>query len=86
MLKYLIITFLIIYLLSRVGGFLFRSIFWMLGMRAMDKQMRNSQQQQQPRRREGDVHVDYNSYKNTNRPNSSSKGGDYIDIDYEEVK
>ena len=84
MLKYLIITFLIIYLLSRVGGFLFRSIFWMLGMRAMDKQMRQ-QQQQQPRRREGDIHVDYTAQKNNSR-NRSSKSGDYIDIDYEEVK
>lgn len=83
MLKYILITLLIIYLLSRVGGFLFRSIFWMLGMRAMDKQMRH---QQPPRRREGEIKVDYHTDKNSQRKQNPSRGGDYIDIDYEEVK
>ncbi|MDJ1492493.1 DUF4834 family protein [Cytophagaceae bacterium DM2B3-1] len=88
MFKYLLISFAIIFLLSRIGGFLFRSLFWMLGMRAVEKQMRHQEQNQrkQSRRNEGHISVDYERGQTSQRNKRSSQGGDYIDIDYEEVK
>ncbi|MCU0353734.1 MAG: DUF4834 domain-containing protein [Cytophagales bacterium] len=79
-LKFILISLLVIFVLSRVGGFLFRTLFWVLGARVVEKQMR---QQQRPRRAEGDVRVENNATQSRQSP---KKGGDYIDIDYEEVK
>ncbi len=83
MLKFIIITFLIIFVLSRIGGFLFRSLFWILGARVVEKQMRQ-QQRQQPRRNEGEVNIDSNTQAANRRGKFSPRGGDYID--YEEIK
>ncbi len=70
MLKFLIILALTLYILSKVGGFLFRS--------GSSSQAYRSQQQKP----EGTIHVD--SPPRKERKNSDVKGGDYVD--YEEVK
>lgn len=57
-------------------------------MRAVGKQMRQQEQyqRQQSRRNEGDISVDYERNQDAQRNKRTSQGGDYIDIDYEEVK
>lgn len=87
MLKFILISLLVIFVLSRIGGFLFRTLFWMLGMRMVEKQMRQqpSQRQQPPRRPEGDIVIDHAAQdSNGRRSKNSPKDGDYID--YEEIK
>ncbi len=68
--KYLIILGLILYLLSKLGGFFFR-----VGAASQ-------QRQYQQRKPEGSVNVDGQSKKE--KRSSTIKGGDYVD--YEEVK
>ena len=70
MLKFLLILCLGLYILSKVGAFLFRA-------GASSQQYRTQQ-----RKPEGKIHVDTAPRKD--RKGSSIKGGDYVD--YEEVK
>lgn len=70
MLKFLLILILALYILSKIGGFLFRA-------GASSQQYRS-----QARRPDGKIHVDTAPPKE--RKGSSIKGGDYVD--YEEVK
>ncbi len=70
MLKFLLILALSLYILSKVGGFLFRSV------------SSSQQYRAQPRKPDGKIHVDTAPKKD--RKGSSIKGGDYVD--YEEVK
>jgi hypothetical protein len=70
MLKFLLILALTVYILSKVGGFLFRA------------GASSQQPQSQQRRPDGKIHVDTAPPKD--RKGSSIKGGDYVD--YEEVK
>ena len=70
MLKFLLIIALSLYVLSKIGGFLFRT-------GASSQQNRT-----QHRKPDGSVHVD--SAPGKERKSSSIKGGDYVD--YEEVK
>ena len=70
MLKFLLILVLGIYILTKVGAFLFRG-------GASSQQYRT-----QPRKPDGKIHVD--SAPPKDRKGSSIKGGDYVD--YEEVK
>jgi hypothetical protein len=70
MLKFLLIVALSLYILSKIGGFLFRA-------GASPQPGRP-----QTRRPEGTIHVD--SVPGKSKKSSSVKGGDYVD--YEEVK
>lgn len=70
MLKFLLILALSLYILSKVGGFLFRA--------GASSQHYQSQRQ----RPDGKIHVDTPPRKD--KKGSSIKGGDYVD--FEEVK
>lgn len=70
MLKFLLILFLIIWILSKVGGFFFRA------------GMSSQQRHYQSRKPEGSIDVDGPPPKQ--KRNGNIKGGEYID--YEEVK
>ena len=70
MIRLLIILALVIYIVSKLGGFFFRA-------GAASQRGRNFQQ----RRPEGSVHVDRSAKK---EKRGDIKGGDYVD--YEEVK
>ncbi len=84
-LKFFIITFLIIFVLIRLGGFIFKTLFWMLGARAGDRNMyKQNGQRPQQHKTAGDIHIDYIPENNTKKSKTSFNGGEYVD--YEEVK
>lgn len=68
--KFIVILALIIYIISKIGGFFFR-----VGAASQ-------QRQYQQRRPEGSVHV--NAQPKKEKRSGNIKGGDYVD--YEEVK
>jgi hypothetical protein len=80
MIKFLIITFLILYLLFKVGGFLLRMLFYTIGNRAQQRFSGNGQQYTRTKPKDANVDVEYR--QSTKKP--EFKGGEYID--YEEVK
>ncbi len=87
MLKFILVTLLILFVLSRVVGFLFRTLFRTYGMRVMQEQQRRQQQPPQPkppRRAEGVIDIDFVPADQPQRPQNKPKSGDYVD--YEEVK
>jgi hypothetical protein len=85
MLKFLIITFLVIFVLIRVGGFIYKTLFWMLGARAGNRNMyRHNGQRPQQRRTAGDINIDYIPENDTKQKRAGFNGGEYVD--YEEVK
>jgi hypothetical protein len=71
MFKFLLIMALIVYILSKVGGFFFK-----VGAASQQRQY------QQPRPSDGSIHVDTPPKKA--KKSAGLKGGEYID--YEEVK
>jgi hypothetical protein len=71
MFKFLLILFLIVYVVYKIGGLFFRA------GAASQQQFRNP-----PPRREGTINVD--SIPRKEKGKTTIKGGDYID--YEEVK
>jgi len=94
LLKFILITFLIIFVLSRISGFLFRTLFWILGKRVenkrVEKQMRAQQSYQpphyrhNPRRSEGEIIIEPEPAKKDGPNRNTPKDGEYVD--YEEVK
>jgi hypothetical protein len=87
MLKFLIITFLVIFVLVRLGGFLFRTLFWMLGARAGDRNMYkqpSAGQRPQQRTSTGEINIDYIPEKEEQSKKAGFNGGEYVD--FEEVK
>ncbi len=86
MFKFILVTLLILFVLSRIVGFLFRTLFRTYGMRVMQEQQRRQQQppQQKPRRNEGVIDIDFVPADQPKRPQNKPKSGDYVD--YEEVK
>jgi len=86
MIKFLLITFLVCYLIYKLGGFLLKAFFISVG-----KKMQGSQSFQQSRtgyqhRRttNGDVDIDYVPKNGNSKKPGEFKGGEYVD--YEEVK
>jgi hypothetical protein len=87
MLKFILITLLIIFVLVRIGSFIYRTLFWMLGARAGDRNMyRQPHQGQRPQqhRSTGEIIIDYIPGQDGNNKKTGSQGGEYVD--YEEVK
>jgi hypothetical protein len=85
MLKTILIFALIIFVLSRLGGFLFRTLFWLLGAGVAKQAQKEYQRTQPPKRKEGSIHVDYVPGKETEKRRPAGfNDGEYID--YEEVK
>ncbi len=84
LLKFLIIFFLIVYLLSKVGGLLARLF---IGNLAKQNRNQTYQYNSNPRDRQpkdGNVNIDFVPDGKTKKTSKDFKGGDYID--YEEIK
>jgi hypothetical protein len=86
MIKFLIITFLILYLVFKFGGFLLRIFFNTLGNRVHQKfadQNSNGSTYTKTKPRGSNVEVEY-AANNGQHSKPEFKGGEYVD--YEEVK
>ncbi len=86
MLKTILIFALIFFLLSRLGGLLFRAAFWLLGANVPNQTPKEYHRQPPPKRKpEGSIHVDYvPGQADQKRRPANFGGGEYVD--YEEVK
>jgi hypothetical protein len=87
MIKFLIITFLILYLVFKFGGFLLRIFFNTLGNRVHQKfaeQGANGHTYSKTKPKGSNVEVEFAANKNGQNGKPEFKGGEYVD--YEEVK
>lgn len=84
MLKFLLITFLVGYLVYKVGGYLFRIFFWSLGNKMQNSQNFDRSQPQSPRPPNSNVDIDYIPKNGKEEKGKTFKGGEYVD--YEEIK
>lgn len=80
--------FLILYLLWRVFGFVFRALFMVMGKRVFDRAKQQQQQYQQQQYRQtrnsdGSIRIDHVPPK-SKKEETDFKGGEYVD--YEEIK
>ena len=86
MIKFLIISFLIIYIIYKLSGFIFKIIFSVLGGGPQQNfQTHTSKNRNRHRPKGSNVDVDYvpNDQKNKKRKTKDKSAGEYID--YEEV-
>ena len=85
-LKFFLITILVIFVLIKVGSFIFKTMFWMLGARAGNRNSPSYKQNQQRQtyRTSGGIEIEYVPGKSSNQSKSDFKGGEYVD--FEEVK
>lgn len=84
MLKFLLITFLIAYLLFKIGGYLFRIFFWSLGGKMQNGQFNNNRETSNMRPPNSNVDIDYVPQNGKKTKEKEFKGGEYVD--FEEVK
>lgn len=87
MIKFLIITFLILYLIFKFGGFLLRIFFNNIGNRVHQKfaeQGMNGTTYTKTKPKGSNVEVEFAANQNGQKSKTEFKGGDYVD--YEEVK
>lgn len=85
MLKVFLITLLVIFVLVKVGSFIFRAMFWMLGARAQKNHPANKQNQSRQTYRNADgIEINYVPEKDSRKRTPGFQGGEYVD--YEEVK
>jgi hypothetical protein len=85
-LKFFLITILVIFVLVKIGSFIFKTMFWMLGARAGNRNAPTYKQNQQRQtyRSAGDIEIEYVPGKEPKDNKSDFKGGEYVD--FEEVK
>ncbi len=76
LLKFVLFGLVIYYVIKTIGSFVFR----MLGGQPQQPPPRQSTQ----RRKSGEINIEYTPKSKTQKSNSGSKDGDYID--YEDVK
>ncbi len=84
MLKFLIITFLILYLIFKFGGFLLRMFFKSLGNRVHQKYAEQHTTYSRTKPRGSNVDEEYKTPSSASQKKAEFKGGEYVD--YEEVK
>lgn len=86
MIKFLIITFIICYILFKVGGYLFKVLFWSLGNKQRQTFNNGHNRRSYQSKREGDINIEYiPKNKNGQAPKTKEfKGGEYVE--YEDVK
>lgn len=75
--------FLILYLLWRVFGFVFRALFVVMGKRMFERANERQQQYRQTRNPDGSVRIDHIPPKDK-KEQADFRGGEYVD--YEEIK
>lgn len=84
MFKFLIIFFLIIYILSKIGGFIVRTLFPGFNGQSQRAQAYQGQQTRSKKPQDGNVNIDFNpKQSNASASGKDFKGGDYIK--YEEL-
>ncbi len=85
-LKFFLITILVIFVLVKIGGFIFKTMFWMLGARAGNRNAPTYKQNQQRQtyKAAGDIEIEYVPGKGPKQTKSDFNGGEYVD--FEEVK
>ncbi len=85
MLKFLLITFLVGYVVLRVGGFIFKLFLSGLGNGQRQGNFNSQSRQQQPKRKApgSNLNIDHVPADNKNQ-GKSSRDGEYVD--YEEIK
>ncbi len=87
-LKFILITLLIVFIIVKIGGMIFRTMFWMLGARAGQRNpSRHSQQRPRSKHTKsfsGDIEIEYVPEDGRKRQKSEFNGGEYVD--FEEVK
>jgi len=81
MIKFLLITIAFFYILSKIGGFVFRRLFGAATQQAQQQQQQQRAQTKKPS--DGNVHIDY-APKKGEKSSKNFDGGDYVD--FEEVK
>lgn len=81
LLKFILGFIIVVYIIRKVGGF-FLQLFFNQQIQKMKQQQQFYQNQQQPRYREGEIHVDF--VPKDKQAAKSSMKGDYVD--YEEIK
>ncbi|UXX80340.1 DUF4834 family protein [Reichenbachiella carrageenanivorans] len=84
MFKFLLLLFLFIYVIAKVGGFIFRALFSNFTSQARQQtyQSNGSRAARQPK--DGNVIINYNPKdRRQSKDGGSFKGGDYVN--YEEV-
>ncbi len=85
MLKFIIISILVIYLIFKLVGFAFRLMFG--AAYEQQKRTQEAQRQQYTTRRKApnsNLNIDKSPEKERNKSGNDFKGGDYVD--YEEIK
>lgn len=85
MFKFLLLLFLFIYIIAKLGGFILRALFSGFSSQARQQTFHSqSQRAQQRQPRDGNVSIDYNpKEKRQSKDGGNFKGGDYVN--YEEV-
>jgi hypothetical protein len=79
--KIVIISIVLLYIVTKVGGFIFRNVYWLLGNEAVRRQQDQAKANpRRPFRTQGNVRVDHGQAPNGQRRHD----GEYVD--YEEVK
>ena len=78
MIKFLLIIFVFFFVLTKIGGFVMRTLFGNAVQRAQQQQQRSTRKPT-----DGNVHIDYAPKQDQKTP-KDFKGGDYVD--FEEVK
>ena len=83
--KIVIISIVLLYIVTKVGGFIFRNVYWLLGNEAVRRQQDQPKANPcRPFRTHGNVRVDPVQEPNGQGRQAGRRDGEYVD--YEEVK
>jgi hypothetical protein len=83
LLKIALITFVLLFVIIKVGNFVFRNVLWMMGTESVRRQ-KQTQAAPPPRQKKGHIYVEPVPEKEARHRRSGFNGGEYVD--YEEVK
>ncbi len=84
--KIVIISIVLLWVVTKVGGFIFRNVYWLLGNEAVRRQQQGQPQPngRRPYRNPGNIRVDHVREPNGQGRSTGRPDGEYVD--YEEVK
>ncbi|MBY0424616.1 MAG: hypothetical protein K2Q22_03180, partial [Cytophagales bacterium] len=78
--KYLLLTFLILYILYKLSGFLLRS-FLRVQVNKFERNYGQQQTYSQSQRQEGNIFINPNTQKAPKKPKKNDLDGDYVDYE-----
>ncbi len=83
--KIIIISIVLLWVVTKVGGFIFRNVYWLLGNEAVRRQQGQPQSNgRRQYRNHGNIRVDHVREPNGQGRSTGRPDGEYVD--YEEVK